>query len=73
MMLRWLLYAAFAFILIRVIQATMRVLQDGRGPREDHPQPSPPPPSAKRDDFRDAKDADFIELPPEEKKREAGQ
>jgi hypothetical protein len=71
MLVRWILFAAFAFILIRVIQATMRVLRDTHEPRGEDPLRSAPPPPV-RDDFTDAKDADFVELPPEEKKSESG-
>jgi hypothetical protein len=72
MLVRWLLYAALTFIVVRIVQATLRIIHDGSESRGEDPLRSAPPPPPVRDDFKDAKDADFVELPPEEKKGDAG-
>jgi hypothetical protein len=68
MLLRAVIYAFLAYILVRILQATGRVMRNSReARRQEPPNPAPPPPAAKKD-FKDVRDADFVELPPEAKK-----
>jgi hypothetical protein len=71
MLLRALIYGFLAYMVLRVIQATSRVMRDGGEARRDRPAqppPRPPAPPAPRTDFKDVQDADFTELPPDGKK-----
>jgi hypothetical protein len=72
-MLRWVLYAIFAYIVYRVIQATLRVLQDTRSVRrEDDPLGSAPAAPPIQEDLKNIEDADFEDLPPKENKADDG-
>lgn len=65
-MLRLLLYIVLAYIVWKVIQVVSRVMSTSHHQGED-PFANQPPPKPQQT-FKDVKDADFEELPPDDKK-----
>ncbi len=65
-MLRVILYLVFAYLVWRIIRIVSRTMSAPRHDEEDvfaqHPEAKKP------ETFKDVKDADFEELPPEDKK-----
>ncbi len=65
-MLRLLLYLVFAYLIWKIIQIVSRAMSAPPRDKEDvftqRPEPKKP------ETFKDIKDADFEELPPDEKK-----
>jgi hypothetical protein len=63
---RLLFYLVFGYLIWKVIQIVVHSMS---GPRRPHDETSTRPPARnKAETFKDIKDADFEELPPDEKK-----
>ncbi len=65
-MLRFLLYLVFAYMAWKIVQVVSRIMSSSRHQGED-PFANQPPRKPQQT-FKDVKDADFEELPPDEKK-----
>ena len=63
-MLRFLLFVVVGYFILRIIQIVVRAMASPRGSY----QHTPPPPEKSAQEFKDVQDAEFEELPPENKK-----
>jgi len=65
MIFRMILYVMVGYFIYRVVQLAGRIRSTGR--REDPDDHATPPPEPHIPDFKDIKDADFIDITPKEK------
>jgi hypothetical protein len=63
MLFRVILYVMVGYFVYRVIQVASRMMSTGRRPSDEHG----PPPEPHIPDFKDIKDADFIDITPKDK------
>ena len=68
MMFRLILYLVVGYFIFRVVQLAGRMMSTGRRTDSDA---QPPPPAPHIEDFKDVKDADFIDITPKDKGSDA--
>lgn len=67
MYFRLILYVMVGYFIFRVIQVAGRMMSGGGRPTDGGEGRKPPPPEPRIPDFKDIKDAEFIDLTPKEK------